>query len=141
MGPLDPKSRNERTSDGRENTILRSKWPNRNRRKCCYFQPEWCRVAFSSICDAVIITDTQGRVTFLNPVAESLTGWTQQQAAGVELESVFRIVNHETRKAVENPAARALRDGVIIGLANHTLLIARDGTECRHRRQCLSDLQ
>ena len=105
------------------------------------FQPEWCRVAFSSICDAVIITDTQGRVTFLNPVAESLTGWTQQQAAGVALERVFKIVNHETRKAVENPAARALRDGVIIGLANHTLLIARDGTECRHRRQCLSDLQ
>ena len=72
----------------------------------------------------------EGRVTFLNPVAESLTGWTQKQAAGVALESVFKIVNHETRKAVENPAARALRDGVIVGLANHTLLIAKDGTEC-----------
>jgi PAS domain S-box-containing protein len=94
------------------------------------FQPEWCRVAFSSICDAVIITDTEGRITFLNPVAESLTGWTQKQAAGASLESVFKIVSQETRKAVESPSARALRDGVIIGLANHTLLIAKDGTEC-----------
>jgi PAS domain S-box-containing protein len=94
------------------------------------FQPEWCRVAFSSICDAVIITDTEGRVTFLNPVAEALTGWTLKQAAGASLETVFKIVNHETHKAIESPTARALRDGVIIGLANHTLLIAKDGTEC-----------
>ena len=93
------------------------------------FQPEWCRVAFSSIGDAIITTDTEGRVTFLNPVAESLTGWTLKQAAGVALETVFKIVNEETRKTVESPTVRALRDGVVIGLANHTLLIAKDGTE------------
>jgi PAS domain S-box-containing protein len=58
-----------------------------------------------------------------------LTGWTQDEAAGVALESVFKIVNEETRRTVENPATRALRDGVIVGLANHTLLIAKDGTE------------
>jgi PAS domain S-box-containing protein len=94
-----------------------------------HFQPEWCGVIFGSIGDAVITTDTEGRITFLSTVAESLTGWTQKEAAGALLESVFKIVNQETRKTVENPSVRALRDGVIVGLANHTLLIARDGTE------------
>ena len=92
-------------------------------------QREWLRVTLSSIGDAVITTDIKGCVTFLNPVAESLTGWTQDEAAGVPLESVFKIVNEETRQTVENPATRALREGVIVGLANHTLLIAKDGTE------------
>jgi len=89
-------------------------------------QPEWCRVTLASIGDAVITTDTEGRVTFLNPVAESLTGWTLDEATGISLESVFKIVNQETRQTVESPA---LRDGVIVGLANHTVLIAKDGTE------------
>jgi PAS domain S-box-containing protein len=93
------------------------------------FQPEWCRVTLASIGDAVITTDTAGRVTFLNPVAEALTGWTLPEAQGQALETVFRIVNEESRRTVENPATRALREGVIVGLANHTLLIARDGTE------------
>ena len=88
-------------------------------------QREWLRVTLSSIGDAVITTDIKGSVTFLNPVAESLTGWTQDEAAGVPLESVFKIVNEETRQTVENPATRALRDGVIVGLANHTLLLAK----------------
>jgi PAS domain S-box-containing protein len=92
-------------------------------------QREWLRVALSSIGDAVITTDIKGCVTCLSPVAESLTGWTQDEAAGVPLESVFKTVNEETRETVENPATRALREGVIVGLANHTLLIARDGTE------------
>jgi PAS domain S-box-containing protein len=92
-------------------------------------QREWLRVTLSSIGDAVITTDTDGLVTFLNPVAESLTGWTQAEAAGVPLETVFKIVNEETRRTVENPATRALREGVVVGLANHTLLIAKDGTE------------
>jgi PAS domain S-box-containing protein len=87
------------------------------------------RVTLSSIGDAVVTTDARGRVTFLNPVAQSLTGWTQEGAAGVSLESVFKIVNEETRRTVENPAIRALREGVVLGLANHTLLIAKDGTE------------
>ena len=92
-------------------------------------QREWLRVTLASIGDAVITTDTEGRVTFLNPVAQSLTGWTQDEAAGDPLESVFKIVNEETRQPVESPAVRALREGVIVGLANHTLLIAKDGTE------------
>ena len=92
-------------------------------------QREWLRVTLSCIGDAVITTDTKGCVTFLNPVAQSLTGWTQEEAAGVPLESVFKIVNEETRRTVENPATRALREGVVVGLANHTLLIAKDGTE------------
>ncbi len=94
-----------------------------------HFQPEWCRVTLASIGDAVITTDTEGRVTFLNSVAESLTGWTLAEAAGQPLDSVFRILNDESRQPFENPTVRALRDGVVVGLANHSLLIARDGTE------------
>ncbi len=92
-------------------------------------QTEWLRVTLASIGDAVITTDTNGRVTSLNPVAELLTGWTREDARGEPLERVFRIVNEESRQPVENPALRALRDGRVVGLANHTLLIARDGSE------------
>lgn len=92
-------------------------------------QREWLRVMLSSIGDAVISADADGGVTFLNAAAQSLTGWTQAEAVGVPLEAVFRIVNEESRKPVENPAARALREGTVVGLANHSLLIARDGTE------------
>jgi PAS domain S-box-containing protein len=92
-------------------------------------QSEWLRITLSSIGDGVICTDAEGRVTFLNGVGEALTGWTQAEAMGRPLTEVFRIVNHQTRRAVENPALRALLEGRIVGLANHTLLIARDGTE------------
>ena len=87
------------------------------------------RVTLSSIGDAVIATDTAGRVTFLNPVAEQLTDWDSNDAKGRPLEEVFRIINEATRRPVHNPALRALKEGVIVGLANHTILIARDGTE------------
>src|SRR5687767_11947729 len=86
-------------------------------------------VALTSIGDAVITTDKENRISFLNPVAETLTGWMQEEAIGVPLERVFKIVNEETRRTVENPANSALREGVVVGLANHTLLIAKDGTE------------
>ena len=92
-------------------------------------QPEWWRVTLASIGDAVITTDAEGRVTFLNPVAESLTGWTTAASLGQAIDRVFRIVNEQTRRPVENPTVRALREGLVNGLANHTLLIARDGTE------------
>ena len=92
-------------------------------------QREWLRVTLSSIGDAVITTDTAGLVTFMNPVAQSLTGWTLEQATGVPLHDVFQIVNAESRRTAENPATRALRDGVVVGLANHTLLVSKDGTE------------
>jgi PAS domain S-box-containing protein len=92
-------------------------------------QREWLRVTLASIGDAVITTDTSGNVTFLNPVAESLTGWSLADASGKSLTDVFNIVNEDTRKQVESPTVRALREGVVVGLANHTLLISRDGTE------------
>ncbi len=91
-------------------------------------QTEWLRVTLASIGDAVLTTDLRGRVTSLNPIAESLTGWTQQQALGQPLSAVFHIVDEETRQPVESPAMRALRQCQIVGLANHTILIARDGT-------------
>jgi PAS domain S-box-containing protein len=92
-------------------------------------QREWTRVAFNSIGDAVITTDKRATVTYLNPVAADLTGWQTSEAAGKPLEEVFRIVNEESRRTVENPTTRALREGIIVGLANHTVLISRDGKE------------
>ncbi|HEX6324570.1 MAG TPA: ATP-binding protein [Vicinamibacterales bacterium] len=92
-------------------------------------QRELLHVTLSSIGDAVIATDTAARVTFMNAVAEQLTAWTGEEAAGVNVSAVFRIVNEQSREPVENPIAEVLRHGQIVGLANHTLLIARDGTE------------
>ncbi len=92
-------------------------------------QSEWLRITLASIGDGVISTDAEGRVTFLNGVAETLTGWTQAEAMGRPLPDVFQIVNEATRQPVENPALRTLREGMITGLANHTILIHRDGTE------------
>jgi PAS domain S-box-containing protein len=86
-------------------------------------------VTLKAIGDAVIVTDAQGRVELLNPMAEGLTGWSDAEARGRPLEEIFRIVNEETRETVENPAARVLREGLIVGLANHTLLLSRDGRE------------
>ncbi len=86
-------------------------------------------ITLTSIGDAVIATDDAGKVTFLNGIAEQLTGWPQAEAAGQPLHKILTIVSEETRQSVENPAERALREGVIVGLANHTVLISRDGTE------------
>jgi PAS domain S-box-containing protein len=87
------------------------------------------QTTLASIGDAVIATDSSAKITFLNPIAEALTGWKQAEAAGQPLDSVFKIVNERTRAAVENPAAKVLREGTVVGLANHTVLIARDGSE------------
>src|SRR4029077_9055510 len=86
-------------------------------------------VTLASIGDAVIATDNQARVTLVNPAAEALTGWPQADAVGRPLEAVFRIVNEQTRQPVEDPAAKVLRTGTVVGLANHTALLARDGRE------------
>ena len=86
-------------------------------------------VTLRSIGDAVVATDKIGRVTVLNPVAEQLTGWPAQEAIGRPVEEVFNIVDEDTRKPAVSPVVRALRDGVVVRLANHTTLIARDGTE------------
>ena len=88
---------------------------------------QWFAVALASIGDGVIAVDVQGLITFMNPVAEALTGWTAREAVGQPLELVFRIVNEETQTTVENPALRAIREGTIFGLANHTQLVAKDG--------------
>ena len=93
-------------------------------------QSDWLRVTLSSIGDAVITTDVEGRVTFMNRVAESLTGWTQDEAMGRPLPDIFQILNEETRQPVKNPALRTLSAGATVGLANHTILIAKDRTEC-----------
>jgi PAS domain S-box-containing protein len=89
---------------------------------------EWLGATLASMADAVITTDPNGGVTFLNPVAQSLTGWTQAEAAGLPLEAVFRIVNSESREAVEGLVVRALREGVV-HLPSHSVLIAKDGTQ------------
>jgi PAS domain S-box-containing protein len=85
-------------------------------------------ITLRSIGDAVIATDTGGRVTKMNPVAEHLTGWSFAEAAGKPLENIFRIINAQTRAPAPNPIARVLASGKVVGLANHTALIARDGT-------------
>jgi PAS domain S-box-containing protein len=90
---------------------------------------EGYRTTLMSVGDGVITTDAEGWVRLLNPVAETLTGWSQEDARGRPLKEVFRIVNEETRKEVEDPVSRVVREGMVVGLANHTLLIARDGTE------------
>ncbi len=93
------------------------------------YEREMFRITLASIGDAVIVTNTQGRITLLNAVAQALTGWQTKEAIGQTLDSVFRIVNEHTRNPVDNPALRALKEGNIVALANHTLLIAKDGAE------------
>lgn len=90
---------------------------------------ERLRTTLASIGDAVITTDVDGRVINMNSVGEALTAWTNAEAKGQPLDAVFRIVNEKTRQVGENPAKRVLREGVVVGLANHTTLIAKDGTE------------
>ena len=90
-------------------------------------QREWFQVTLSSIGDAVITTDVQAKVTYLNPVAETLTGWTTSTAAGQSLETVFNIINEDTGLPAENPVKRVLSEGRVVGLANHTGLVRRDG--------------
>ena len=88
---------------------------------------DWLQTTLRSIGDGVIATDPKGRITFLNGVAQELTGWSQESAAGADLAEVFVITNEKTGEIVENPAFRALREGRVVGLANHTKLTAKDG--------------
>ncbi len=92
-------------------------------------EKEWLAVTLKSIGDGVIATDTDGHVIRLNSVAESLTGWSQEEAGGKPFRKVFNIINEETGKVCENPIGKVLEKGTIVGLANHTALIARDGTQ------------
>ncbi len=86
-------------------------------------------VTLRSIGDGVIATDTEGKIVLVNKVAEGLTGWTQEEAVGKPHYEVFQIINEKTRKVPEDPISRVIRNGLIVGLANHTVLVSRDGTE------------
>ena len=86
-------------------------------------------ITLSSIGDAVISTDSVGRVTFMNPVAESLTGWNLKEAYNKSSSIIFNIINEETRDKVESPVEKVIKSGRIAGLANHTILIRKDGKE------------
>lgn len=90
---------------------------------------KWLATTLRSIGDAVIATDKNGLITFMNPVAERLTGWKLQESLGKKLTEVFNIINRDTRRPAENPVAKVILKGTVVGLANHTRLIARDGTE------------
>jgi two-component system cell cycle sensor histidine kinase/response regulator CckA len=90
---------------------------------------QWLAVTLKSIGDGVIATNTNKLITFMNPVAEALTGWKQEEAIGKPVKDVFKIINEKTGKQADDPVAKALREGVIAGLVNHTLLIAKDGTK------------
>ena len=83
----------------------------------------------ASIGDAVIATDVEGKVAFMNAMAEELTGWTIGEAAVKPVTVVFNIINEQTRKQVESPIIKVLREGMVVGLANHTILVRKDGTE------------
>jgi PAS domain S-box-containing protein len=90
---------------------------------------KWLATTLGSIGDAVIATDMYGAVTFMNPVAQSLTGWTLTAAQGKSMDLVFNIVNKETRRPVENPVKKVFREGKVVGLADHTVLISKSGKE------------
>ena len=92
-------------------------------------QKELLNVTLSSIGDCVIVTDTEGRITFMNVVAEELTGWKFGEAQKEPVANVFRIINEYSRESVESPVEKVLKLGQIVGLANHTLLIRKDGSE------------
>jgi PAS domain S-box-containing protein len=90
---------------------------------------ELLSTTLKSIGDGVIATDATGRVTFINPVAATITGWTADAAKGTPVDTVFNIINDATRARVESPVTTVLREGTVVGLSNHTLLVHRDGTE------------
>src|SRR5690349_11821898 len=93
------------------------------------YSEEWWRVALSSIGDGVIVTDASGNVAFMNPVAESLTSWTNGEAQGKPVVEIFSIVNESTGAVVESPVSKVIHSGAVAQLANHTVLVARNGAQ------------
>jgi PAS domain S-box-containing protein len=90
---------------------------------------KWLSTTLTSIGDAVITTDMNGAVSFMNPVAQALTGWALEEARGKSMDLVFDIVNKETRRPVENPVKKVFREGKVVGLADHTILLSKSGKE------------
>ncbi|HWQ43037.1 MAG TPA: EAL domain-containing protein, partial [Desulfosporosinus sp.] len=109
-------------------SIIRDITERKNAEAMVWLEKERAQVTLDSIGDAVITTDTRANVEYLNPIAEALTGWTNAEAVGQPLEKVFHIVSEETGRAVESPIVRCLEEGCIVGLANHIVLIHRNGT-------------
>ena len=93
------------------------------------YEKERLFVTLRSIGDGVITSDLSGRVVLINKEAETLTGWSEEKARGMPMTEVFNIINQHTRKECESPVDIILKTGTVVGLANHTILIARDGTE------------
>jgi PAS domain S-box-containing protein len=94
-----------------------------------YEREQWLNTTIRSIGDAVIACDTHGNVEFMNLVAEKLTGWSELEAKGKSLHEIFPIFNEDTRQPVENPVDKVRRLGTVVGLANHTFLISKNGSE------------
>jgi len=92
-------------------------------------QKEFLNVTLGSIGDCVIVADLEGKIAFMNDVAANVTGWTKEEAMSVPVSEVFHIISEETREPVESPVDKVLKSGKIVGLANHTVLIRKDGTE------------
>jgi len=88
---------------------------------------QWLSAVIESIGDAVIATDPEGTIRLMNPIAEALTGWKQNEALGKHLANVFNVISEETDKKIENPVAKAIRDDMFYGLANHTVLVTKEG--------------
>jgi PAS domain S-box-containing protein len=103
-------------------------WWSRSQRKDVS-NGEWLRATISSIGDAVIATDSQGRITFFNPVASQLTGWDPEEAVGKHLDAVFQIVHEQTRQVIENPVPKVLLHDTVVSLPPHTVLVSKDGSE------------
>lgn len=113
-----------------QNLLLIAEIEENQRLKDIFFaEKELAQVTLQSIGDAVITTDDRGNIKYFNPVAEKLTGWKAEEAEGLPLSEVFLIINEVTRKPADNPIHKALSEGEVVGLANHTILIARDGKE------------
>ena len=88
---------------------------------------QWLAAVIESIGDAVIATDPEGNIRLMNPIAEALTGWKQKEALGKPLITIFNILSEETDNKIEDPVAKAIREGMFYGLADHTILISKEG--------------
>jgi diguanylate cyclase (GGDEF)-like protein/PAS domain S-box-containing protein len=110
-------------------SVIRDITERKQLEQALYQEKELAQVTLHSIGDAVITTDAEGNIQYFNPVAEAITGWNKAQTCGLPLSQVFNIINETTREPVDNPVNQALREGRVVGLANHTLLICRDGRE------------
>jgi PAS domain S-box-containing protein len=95
----------------------------------CYAREQWLNTTLHSIGDAVIACDPEGKVVFMNGVAQELTGWKEAEANGIPLPQVFAIYNERTRAVIESPVDVVRRSGTVVGLANHTVLLSKDGKE------------